>query len=373
MKKLTLILTLAALSAGVASLRAQYSIAPLVGFGGSDGWLAPGEGGYTYLGTGNLERGLAYGNGQVYLVSRNGGSFIRRLDSLTGADLGSPLNTTGVSGGTFAVNMVGVGGDGAIYVGNLTTQSTTSPYKVYRWADNAAVPSVAYSGDPLAGSRVGDSFALIGSGSSTRVAAGFNNNPSVPGNNSYTVVDTTAGTASTVAFVGTPPAAGDFRLGITFTDASHILGTQGGGVGTTLRYSEFAGTAGSLLGSPVLAESNAERLLGYTVLNGVPLLAAQSTGDSAMRIYDLTDPLNPVLLLTANNTSGTLTANANGTGAVAWGAVTATPDGSVTAALYGMSSNQGIQAFLVTIPEPASVSIFALGLAALLLGRRQRV
>ncbi len=372
MQKTNLILTAVALSAGLCSLHAQYNIAPLVGFGGADGWLAPGEGGYTYLGTGNLERGLAYGNSQLYLVSRNGGSFVRRLDALTGVDLGSPLSVAGISGGAFALNMVGVSGDGAIYAGNLTTQSTTSPYKVYRWADNAATPTVAYSGNPLAGSRVGDNLAIIGSGSNTRVAAGFNNSPSVVGNNSYTIVDTTAGTATTVAFTGTPPAAGDFRLGITFTDDSHVLGTQGGGVGTTLRYSSFSGTTGSLLGSPVLAESNAERLLGYTVLNGVPILAAQSTGDSAMRIYDLTDPLNPVLLLTANNTSGTLSGNGNGTGAVAWGPAIANPDGTATATLYGMSSNQGIQAFLVTIPEPATMSVFALGLTALLLGRRQR-
>ncbi len=69
-----------------------------------------------YLGTANNERGLAYGNGHVYLVSRNGGNNIRILDRLTGADLGA-LSNTGISGGTYAVNTIGVGGDGAIYVG----------------------------------------------------------------------------------------------------------------------------------------------------------------------------------------------------------------------------------------------------------------
>ena len=111
-----------------------FNLSPLSTFGGGDGWLSPGEGGYAYLGTANNERGLAYGNDHVYLVSRNGGSFIRILDPITGADLGS-LNTTGVSGGTFAVNTIGVGGDGAVYVANLTTAvSSSSPYKVYRWA-----------------------------------------------------------------------------------------------------------------------------------------------------------------------------------------------------------------------------------------------
>jgi len=368
MKNLTLLLSATALAAGLTSLQAQYTIAPLATFGG-DGWLAPGEGGYTFLGTGNLERGLAYGNSQIYLVSRNGGSNLRRLDPLTGSDLGSPLSVAGISGGTFAVNTVGVAGDGAIYVNNLTTQSTTSPYKVYRWANDAATPTVAFSGNPLAGSRVGDSLDVVGSGSGTRVVSGFGSSPAVAGNNGYTVIDPTAGTATTVAFAGTPPAAGDFRLGITFTDAAHVLGSQGSSL---MRYTEFSGTTGSLLGSPATTSAS-ERLMDYTVLYGIPMLATIDTASSLVRVYDLTDPLSPVLLLSGNNTSGTLTGNANGTGAVAWGGVTANPDGTATVALYAMSSNQGIQAFTVTIiPEPASASVLGLGLAALLLVRRKR-
>ena len=55
---------------------ATITMAPLTTWSpNSDGWLAPGEGGYTFLGTGNNERGLAYGNGHVYLVSRSGGTF----------------------------------------------------------------------------------------------------------------------------------------------------------------------------------------------------------------------------------------------------------------------------------------------------------
>ena len=41
----------------IATLLTAATIAPLLSFGGGDGWLAPGEGGYTFLGTGNNERG----------------------------------------------------------------------------------------------------------------------------------------------------------------------------------------------------------------------------------------------------------------------------------------------------------------------------
>src|SRR5689334_23201996 len=290
------------------------TLTPLTTFGGGDGWLAPGEGGYSFLGTANNERGMAYGNGHVYLVSRNGGNFIRILDAVTGADLGA-LNNTGISGGTFAVNNIAVGGDGAIYVANLTTQSTTSPYKVYRWATEGSAPTVAYSGDgALAGSRLGDDLAAIGSGSSTLLAAGYNSTPAVSGNNGFSILNPTAGTATRPAFSGTPPNAGDFRLGLTFLDSSHVVGTAGSSL---YRYSSFSGSAGTLVASPAIpdpAGATADRLLAYTVLGNTPLLAVQSIGDSHVTLYDMTDPTNPVWLASGNNTSGTLAANGNGTG-----------------------------------------------------------
>jgi hypothetical protein len=351
---------------------AQVTLSTLNSFGGGDGWLAPGEGGYTFLGTANNERGMAFGNGHLYLVSRNGGNNIRVLDPVTGADLGA-LNNTGISGGTFPVNMVGVGGDGVIYVANLTTQSTTSPYKVYSWATEGSVPAVAYSGNGgLAGSRLGDSFAARGSGSSTLLAAGYNSTPAVAGNNGFAIVDPTAGSATAVGFVGTPPNAGDFRLGLTFSDSSHVLGTAGSSL---YRYASFSGTSGTLIGSPAIpdpAGATADRLLAYNVVGGRALLAVQSIGDSHVSIYDATDPANPVWLASGNNTSGSLTANGNGTGELAWGNTIVNGDGSVTTALYAMSSNQGIQAFLVTVPEPGSLAILALGLGAFGFRRKLR-
>jgi hypothetical protein len=351
-----------------------FNISPLSTFGGGDGWLSPGEGGYTYLTTGSTERGLGYGNGHLYLVSRNGGNFIRILNPTTGADLGA-LNTTGVSGGTFAVNLVAAGGDGAIYVGNLTTaDSSSSPFTVYKWANEGATPTVAYTsgGTLLAGGRIGDTLAAIGSGSSTRLAAGFGSSPVVAGNNGYAIVNPTAGTATVPAFAGTTPAAGDFRLGLTFSDASHVLGSPGSSL---YRYTVFSGANGTLISSPTFpdpAGATADRLLAFTVFDGHALLAVQSTGDSHVSVYDATDPSNPIYLGAGNNTSGTLTANVNGTGDLAWGAVTVNGNGTVSETLYAMSSNQGIQAFIVTIPEPGALGLTMLGLSAVVCWRKTR-
>lgn len=319
-----------------------------------DGWLAPGEGGYTFLGTANNERGLAYGNGEVYLVSRSGGTNVRRLNPNSGADLGG-LDVTGVSGGTFPVNVAAVGSDGAIYVSNLTTQTTTTPYKLYRWANNGAAPTVAYTGDGgLGGARLGDSLAMTGA---NRLAAGFGSAPAVAGANSYSILDVAGASATPVAFAGTPPNVGDFRLGITFADDTHVLGTQGGSL---YRYTSFSGSTGTLIASAAIpdpAGATADRLLSYNVLNGLAILAVQSIGDSHVSLYDVTNPAAPVHLASGNATSGSLTANANGTGQLAWGAVT-TNGLSATQTLYAMSTNQGIQAFdvTVTIPEPTTLA-----------------
>ncbi len=360
---------------GTCATQAQVTIdsfTPLSGFGTTgSGWLAPnGVDGstYTYLSsTASTERGLAYDpvDNDLFLVTRNNNT-IRILNSSTGADLGS-LNMTGISGGTYAENMIAVGGDGAIYVGNLTT-SATSPFKVYEYATPTSAPSLVYSGNPIGGAtRLGDSLAAIGSGNSTVLAAGFGNTGT--GNSGYEIISPSAGTASQIAFTGTPPNGGDFRLGITFVDSAHVIGTQGS---TLYRYSSFSGTTGTLLASPALSGS-ADRPLGYITIGGMNIMASVSTGDNHVTLYDMTDPTSPVIVGTANATTGTLPANGNATGDIAWGTPVANSDGTYTEDLYAMSTNDGIQAFQVVIaPEPSTLALGAIGIVSGLLWRRRR-
>jgi hypothetical protein len=226
---------------------------------------------------------------------------------------------------------------------------------VYKWANEAAAPTQVYSGDGgILGVRIGDDLAAIGSGASTLLVAGYGTTPSVTGNNGYAIIDPTAGTATAVGFAGTPPNAGDFRLGITFTDASHVIGTQGNAV---YGYTSFSGSTGTFIGNGTLntpGGSTAERFVDYTVINNIPYLAVQSSGDAHVAVYSIADPLNPIFQAYGLATTGTLAANGNATGSIAWGAPpTANPDGSFSQVLYAMRTNAGIQAFTFVIPPPA--------------------
>ena len=114
---------------------------------GSNGWLAPGSN--PYVTTDNSQRGLGWNpvTKNIVLPSRSGGNFVAIINGTTGIVSGT-LDTTGVSGGTLAMMGAGVSDDGAIYVPNLQSGSSTlSPFKIYSWTgeSDTNAPSIAFS------------------------------------------------------------------------------------------------------------------------------------------------------------------------------------------------------------------------------------
>jgi hypothetical protein len=391
-------------TAGASALAA--SLTPLSTFGGGDGWRAPYEvligdsadaivpdpstldPRYRYLGNaltgtstatinpGNLERGLAYNpaTGHLILVSRNDSGntlpSIRILDSTTGVDIGTLNKGTGVlTGGTFAYSMIGAAEDGAIYLSNLTTNATTTPYKLYRWASESATPTVAFDGVTplLAGARMGDSLDVIGSGINTRLVAGFGNSPAVPGNNSFALLTTSDGvayTGSSVALSATPPnavpPAGNFRLGITFRDSDTVVGKSD--VNAVSIVDLNSTTAGNVTGS-FSTDGISLKPMDFAIVGGKPIIALiEATADTTsararLFVYDMTDLSLPLAerqiavgttLPLTTPPDPTQFANLNGTGQVKFGAI----NGNV-ATIYAMSTNNGIEAFTLTLDPPS--------------------
>jgi hypothetical protein len=81
----------------------------------------------------------------------------------------------------------------------------------------------------------------------------------------------------------------------------------------------------------------------------------------------MTNPSVPALVA-SSKLATSANPNTNGTGQTTWGTVT-----GKTATLYAMNTNNGIQAFTVTVPEPSSTALFGIATIALSFFRRPRV
>jgi hypothetical protein len=351
---------------------------PLTSFGGlGTGWMPPsafpaGPGGVTTTGTGDRIRSVAFNpiSGNLLYAS---GTSLYPVNAVTGV-IGTELSNSGISGGsasggiTRTLSTVGVTNDGVIYGSNLSTNSTTTSFKVYRWANQSSTPSTHYSGNAgLAGVRVGDDLAVLGTDGSGFLAAGFGSSPSVTGNNSFTTVSTgtSGGSAAAVSYTG--GAAGDFRLGITVADSNTVIGTQG----TNMRIVSFLGTSGTLDFSRSLLTT--ERGLLYFNAYGTPLMATQEWGTgvttNTVRLYNATNLLTTgsMTFLQSINLTTSTNANANAIGGIAFGEVSGTPT------IYALSTNNGIQALQI-VPEPTTtlaVGVCTVGLAGMMLRRRK--
>jgi hypothetical protein len=370
------VLSLVAL-AGIAAVAnaAPVSLTPNAGFG-VNGWVAPVAG--STLGTVGNERSFAYNpaTGNLIIASRSGGNSLKTYSGTTGAEVGAlNLGSGVISGGTFQINQVGVTRDGQIFVGNLSTDtrptaSTLNPIKIYRWASEAAsVDSTPWASTTVASPvaalalRMGDSMDVTGSGANARVVMGHGNNAAIGG---YTIFQ--AGGVKNSVTTFSPALTGSrFRLGLTFgANANEVYGKVSSDslYGTSYVDGNAVGTRTS---TAIALTSGGESHMDYANIGGAPILAVLDQNNSTLRVYNLTNPNNPVLLASANATSGTLASNGNGTGAVQFGAI---DHANQTATIYAMASNQGISSYTFVVPAPGAAALLALG--GLVATRRRR-
>jgi hypothetical protein len=321
--------------------------------------LAPGD--RTYLTTDNTQRGLAYNpaTGHLLLVNRAGGLSIYILDAATGEEItvegGGPklLDVTGISGGTFAASMIGITDDGVIYAANLTTGSLTTPFKVYRWANEDAAPTIAYEGDPGNGDsgadRWGDSFDVRGSGLTTQLLAGTSDTSA-----KVAVFTTTDGENFThTSIAGAATAAG--TISVAFGEGNTIWTKRPNAVLRHVSFDLASGTATQLhtfTQAPVASIGFSGKYYGAI---------AVETPDHG-RVYDVSDLASgPILVgqldFAADN------ANANAVGAVDFGGTNVffldTNNGLLAARIVAGATPVTIQT------QPATTTVIETGVISL--------
>lgn len=299
--------------------------------------LAPGSRPYLTVSALPNERGMAYNpvTHRLILVSRLSPS-VHVLDAETGADLWT-LDKTGVTGGTYPLLMTGVADDGAVYAANLTTAGTTTAFKLYRWANDAAstVPTLAFNGDPGAGSnqRWGDTLDVRGAGPNTQILIGSR------ASNVVAVLTTTNGTHFTARMITVPAAPnGAFGLGIAFGEGNTFWGKANS---HDLRQVAFnlAMGAGTILRAHG-SQDFPSTIAPIGVSTGLNLLGGINVGVTGnnFRLFDLTPTNGTPVFIASTNFASDNDNTGSGTGAVDFG----------HDRVYALGGNNGLLAMQIT-------------------------
>ncbi|MBI5474928.1 MAG: choice-of-anchor J domain-containing protein [Ignavibacteriae bacterium] len=296
-----------------------------------------------YPATSDWYRGAAFNSATDHylVISRALTPKIYIHNAATGALLDS-MNITGVTGGTFALNDIEVASDGVVFASNLITNSgSDTTFKVYRWATEAAAPTVAYTGRPGT-ARMGDAFDVAGAGAATRIYAS--------GNAAASVIQTFT-TSDGIAFtLGTPiPIVGQ-------SAGAGIAQVTPGGNAFTSRFSldnniRLVNTSGTVLDSvPSIVSGRAHADLHYVEVGGRKFLLSAPAADGAtfagVRLMEVTVSPSAAVLI---DTTAALGANANGN---ASGDVDVKLGPGLTATVFVLVGNNGFAAYTINITPP---------------------
>lgn len=307
-------------------------------------------GAYTWFANDNNSRGLCYNKvtNHILVASRTGAPNIQILDANTGAKLDS-MKTSTLSGGTYILNIVRAGDDGAIYTTNLTTTGTG--LKIYRWANETAEPTVAFSGDVVG--RVGDVLAVTGSGASTVIYVSGSTNPRIE------VFTTTDGVTFTKGTGITLPTAGLARGGISPVTTGTASDLWVNGAGTFVSHITSTGTVVNAVDGGVIA-SGWHNVKYWQATTGSKYVAVVGKNEplegNSLKIFDVTaSEVYPKAFVTLT-LSNTYTANTNATGDLA-----VIDNGNGTFKVFMLVSNNGIACFKTNMMTIAQARIDANG------------
>jgi hypothetical protein len=284
-------------------------------------------------------RGMGFNpvTNHLLVASRTGAPLIHVLDAETGAAIDT-LDMTGVAGGTYHLNKVICDANGVIYACNLALAN--GEFKFYRWADETAVPTLAFAGTVVG--RAGDAFNLSGTDSSTIIYASGSGSAEIA---VFSTIDGISFTAQTPI----PIAAGTARGGIAPVLNQLDSDLWINGTGTTLRH--IAGNGSVLTEVPGTLLTVSWMNVAYIEApNGAKLVAVNAnnvTNDiRKLQVGDVTASETEPTFWGAAETGNLERKNANAAGELAF---RHNPDGTVT--LFQLTTNNSIASWALSVPD----------------------
>ena len=247
--------------------------------------------------SGNETRGIAFNpeSGNVLVATRADGAAIQLIDGEDGSEVGQ-LDMTGVEGGFFPINRVGVTEDGQIFVANFSLNGPD--FRIYHWEDEQAEPERIFDGDPL-GDRIGDGFGVAGAGDDVYIYASGTFQDEIAefswDGQELTgpeLIDLPGADHANASIVGVPD---EEALWVNGRDAS------------ILKISREDGEVLAEIGNDIIADGNGE--LDLIELDGRTILATgiMEAEDNRFSLIDVTEESAPLLLAQTPD----LTRNAN--------------------------------------------------------------
>ncbi|MFH1213559.1 MAG: hypothetical protein V1681_05690, partial [Candidatus Neomarinimicrobiota bacterium] len=286
----------------------------------------------------HLTRGLAYGKvgdqDRLYVVTRNGGNFVYKLDAATGDTVGQ-MSTYGMSLGTYTLNDAGVSADGILFVGNLCLGSGADTlFRVYKWTADADPPVVVVNYINK-GARLGDKFTVTGSASDNSLVIWAAS--ATAGQNKVVKFTTTDnGTTFTPTVINIDAAGGSASVG-PLPDGSFYWNSGGN---NPKKYAADGTLIGVVSGTVVGTGSTAIRYFG--TFNGCEFFLTHQYGEGKENAQIVKVPMgDPTKAVTyAITPTQRLNANTNGVGDVDY-----KDNGDGTFTVYVLSTNNGYGAY----------------------------
>ncbi len=283
--------------------------------------------------SGDVVRGLGYNKAlDLVLIASRSDNKIHMLDAETGADAGA-LDMTGVDGGFYGIKLMKVVADaeGVMYACNL---ASGGDFKIYRWADTSAVPTVALQQN--VDTRFGDVLAIFGAGTDTKLYASERDGTSIK------VFGTTDG-ENFEEVQSIPIPSGGANGGISVVDEAHLW------INAAAHNPVKLDTTGNVLVTATGIDDYYGNVLYMEGLHGQKLLAVnanQSEGNHRkVKVYDITEDEEEPSFWASGETGNVEKDNINVSGNIKY---TVNEDGTIN--LFQMTTNNAIAGWNLEVP-----------------------